>query len=412
MSGDNVDPSIRPVDQSMGIPLIPEEHPNLRPLFNYLLNILQSQPSEETKALLRKNITKNGSDISTIKIIALAGARLGETTLLELIIGKGEEIKSTLGPEICAAAAGAGKLNVLQWARENGCPWDQETLVSAIRGNHFTVAKWAVDNGVPYKWSELYNHFYSVKDRTWIEINVPKTASIRPADKSTAMEISESHTATAPPLLGPGILDLPIDVLRIIIVELPEAEQAIIKEVSRRLRTGVHRDRKITQATVLAAAKHGNTQLIELLLSKVKKGEREKMERLVCDAAARAGKLEVLQWARENHFHWIKQSVTENAAQGGHLEVLKWLKDKNILQGEIGKYAALGGHLHVLEWLKTVIGRYTLRVNDILGALQNGHLAVVNWAVDNGGSYNWQQLYNSVSDEKTRQWIEANVPKH
>ena len=347
-----MDSSIRPVDQSHGFPLIPEEHANLRPVFNYLLNVLQSQPSEEKKTLLRKNITKNGSDISTIKIIALAGARLGETTLLELIIGKGEEIKATLGPEICAAAAGAGKLNVLEWGRRSGCPWDQETLVSAIRSNHFTVAKWAVDNGVPYNWSELYNHFFSVKDRTWIEINVPKTPSIRPADKSTAMEISEPHTAPAPPLSGPGILNLPIEVLRIIIGELPEAEQAIIKEVSRRFRTGVIRERKITLATVLAAARHGNTELIELLLSKVKKGNREKMERLVCDEAARTGKLEVLQWARENRFHWIKKSVSENAAQGGHLEVLKWLNAKNILQGEIGKYAALGGHLHVLEWLK------------------------------------------------------------
>jgi len=49
----------------------------------------------------------------------------------------------------CANAARGGHLTVLQWVRANGCPWDKGTCTSAALGGHLAVLQWARDNGCP-----------------------------------------------------------------------------------------------------------------------------------------------------------------------------------------------------------------------------------------------------------------------
>ena len=49
-------------------------------------------------------------------------------------------------------AAKGGHLEVLKWARENGCPWDVGTCACAAEGGHLEVLKWARENGCP--WNE------------------------------------------------------------------------------------------------------------------------------------------------------------------------------------------------------------------------------------------------------------------
>ena len=46
---------------------------------------------------------------------------------------------------ICMAAAEGGHLEMLLWARANGCPWDEYTRIYA-KG---LVLEWAVANGAP-----------------------------------------------------------------------------------------------------------------------------------------------------------------------------------------------------------------------------------------------------------------------
>ena len=51
--------------------------------------------------------------------------------------------------DVCTYAAACGHLEVLQWARANGCPWDEKTCSSAARGGHLEVLEWARANGFP-----------------------------------------------------------------------------------------------------------------------------------------------------------------------------------------------------------------------------------------------------------------------
>ena len=50
----------------------------------------------------------------------------------------------------CSSAARVGKLEVLQWARANGCPWVEETCTSAASGGHLEVLQWLRVNGCPW----------------------------------------------------------------------------------------------------------------------------------------------------------------------------------------------------------------------------------------------------------------------
>ena len=45
-------------------------------------------------------------------------------------------------------AAEGGHLGVLQWARENGCPWDEDVLLNAARKGDLCVVQWTCENGL------------------------------------------------------------------------------------------------------------------------------------------------------------------------------------------------------------------------------------------------------------------------
>jgi hypothetical protein len=50
----------------------------------------------------------------------------------------------------CTYAAQNGHLEVLKWARLNGCPWNEDTCSFAASNGHLEVVKWARDNGCPW----------------------------------------------------------------------------------------------------------------------------------------------------------------------------------------------------------------------------------------------------------------------
>jgi hypothetical protein len=54
--------------------------------------------------------------------------------------------------KVCSRAAENGHLGILKWARENGCPWNEETCSQAASKGHFKILKWARNNGC--RWRE------------------------------------------------------------------------------------------------------------------------------------------------------------------------------------------------------------------------------------------------------------------
>ena len=50
----------------------------------------------------------------------------------------------------CWGAAQDGHLEILKWLRSKGCPWNAETCTFAAQSGHLDVLQWAIDNGCPY----------------------------------------------------------------------------------------------------------------------------------------------------------------------------------------------------------------------------------------------------------------------
>jgi len=51
---------------------------------------------------------------------------------------------------MCDYAAAIGHPEVLKWAREQGCVWDDQTLQAAARRGHLEVLRWARKHGCPW----------------------------------------------------------------------------------------------------------------------------------------------------------------------------------------------------------------------------------------------------------------------
>ena len=83
----------------------------------------------------------------------IRAAKLGCLTALRNLLQRGHLDKMY----ICRCAAWGGHLEVLQWARENDCPWDEETCAFAAYGGHLEVLKWARENDCPWNWETCAN---------------------------------------------------------------------------------------------------------------------------------------------------------------------------------------------------------------------------------------------------------------
>ena len=84
--------------------------------------------------------------------------------------------------KVCAAAALEGHLDVLKWARENGAEWDSSVCRHAARGGHLALLVWAKDNGAPWD-----------RDGCLIEASEPNTLRWIEATKSEARDPSVGY---------------------------------------------------------------------------------------------------------------------------------------------------------------------------------------------------------------------------
>ena len=217
----------------------------------------------------------------------------------------------------------------------------------------------------------------------------------------------DSTKSSEPEVLN--LLQLPMDVLNNIFSFISEEERAILREVCRRFRNSpVLTESKFTEATVLAATRHGATNLLSWLFSRINYDTKRSLGPKICKAAARAGKLEVLQWARANGCPW--SATCSKAAAGGHLEVLQWAHANGCPWNELTcSEAAKGGHLAVLKWARANGCPWDeLTCSE---AAARGHLAVLKWARANHCP--WWDIYICADAAKkghlkVLQWARAN----
>lgn len=244
---------------------------------------------------------------------------------------------------ISASAASGGQLELIKWTRENGCPWDEETSAEAAGGGHLTLLKWLHENGC------LLNE---------------KTCSS--AARNGHLEVLQWARSQGCPW---------------------------------------------NANTTKNAASNGH---LELLVWAVTNGCR--WDSCCCDLAARGGHIAVIQWALGNGIAWIPDWLSKDpetvqvcneeaamqllrltrkaghpwtanmfvfAAAGNHLNTLKWLRKKGCpWDASACSAAAAGGHLEALQWLHAHACPWSAET--FKRAVYNEELAVVQWLVTNG----------------------------
>jgi hypothetical protein len=78
----------------------------------------------------------------------------GDFELLKALRARGKEF---VDGWTCAYAAKSGRLDILQWARANGAPWDKWTCAHAAESGALDALKWAHANGCPMdEWTCAY----------------------------------------------------------------------------------------------------------------------------------------------------------------------------------------------------------------------------------------------------------------
>jgi len=112
----------------------------------------------------KKFFSDKGTGKDQLEFIWLNAARYGRVDVMEWAHEQGysaikrEEWQPWLGcwnpfgAHTCKKAAEYGKLQALQWLRENGCDWDAGTCAVAALNGHLSILQWARDNGC--EWNE------------------------------------------------------------------------------------------------------------------------------------------------------------------------------------------------------------------------------------------------------------------
>src|ERR1700733_3597535 len=108
------------------------------------LNLILKLVCKRFKTLVNEKKTK-----IDFKACVLFCATHGYTNILAFLAGKFDKNLITK-LDVCKESAKSGQVQTLQWARANGCPWNENTCAYAAENGHLEVLQWAVANGAPY----------------------------------------------------------------------------------------------------------------------------------------------------------------------------------------------------------------------------------------------------------------------
>lgn len=253
-----------------------------------------------------------------------------------------DEAGCPLGAGMCSSAAKGGHLEILKWARSVGCRWDSLTCSAAAMGGHLEVLKWARCNGCPWD-LKTCNSAASGGHLAILEWAVQQQKCPLQPCKCLEEAVKHGHLAVA--------------------------------------RWAHDKGGILTSQTCRLAAMGGSIDILEWLRSTEGKSQCP-WNAQTCTYAAGKGQLAAIQWARANGCTWGK-STCSFAARGGHLAVLKWLREEGCPWDEnTCSYAARGGYMEVLQWSRQNGCPWDGRT--IKSAARGGHTDLVKWAEEHG----------------------------
>eukprot|EP00873_Tetraselmis_striata_P039719 jgi/Tetstr1/459983/TSEL_005307.t1 len=278
----------------------------------------------------------------------------------------------------------ASNLHIFEWARMQGCPWDERTCWAAASAGNLQVLQVRKAHGLPLGRQHL--HRGRAPRQRW-RCSPLARASACPWDEDTCetaawgghlhvLQWARSmgclwDERTCSGASGGGHLG----VLQWARANgCPWEERTCARAAGGgHLSNGCPWDRH----TCAGAAEGGHLEVFKWVRDQGCAWSED-----TCRAAAEGGQLEVLQWAKQQGCPWDSWTCVGAAARG-HLRVLQWAKQQGCPWDEGTCEAAVsGGHLDVLVWAR--MNGCPWDDETTREAAESGQLECLKWAVENG----------------------------
>ena len=234
--------------------------------------------------------------------------------LLEFAVLRGNRI-DTASEELCWCAALAGRLEVLQWLRRQGCAWNERVCGAAAFGEHVHVLEWVRGLAAPCPW-----------------------------DCSTfARAAANGSTAMLQWLLDHGC---PHDDEESVVLAAAACSHLDT------LRWLHDHGMRCTEEVFCYSAQHGYLQSLEWMhRNGVPHGGFRAFTR-----AAAGGHLDVMQFLLDIDCPRTTRTFHE-AVRNGHLRIVQWLVANDFPRNEERAFATavFRGHADVVEWMLTTL---------------------------------------------------------
>jgi hypothetical protein len=291
-------------------------------------------------------------------------------------------------PSLCAAAAEYKQLDALKILRANGCDWDEETCTNAAANGNLEMLKWAREAGC--RWSTETCHAAAACG----QIECLKYARENKCNWETTTNVF-----------------IHLDLIKYLVenrlaFSVPDVYVRAAKEGNLEVVKYLHEQgHQLPFRLMASAAESGNIKLVEWIFFRdptlnfqfveSAKGNLEMVKYLVeilgvngtCDAAARCGSLEVIQYLHEEKGVQLLPHTLTYAVKNGHLEVVKYLMERNAPE-DINMFfsAASSGNVDLLKFVHERghrwLGEY--HSNIYTAAISANSVACMKYAFENG----------------------------
>ena len=112
----------------------------------------------------RQYFDDQGTGTEQLRLFWYSAARYGRVDVMEWAYQQGYSrvwkeryMHAYIGEKICAVAAQYGRLSCLQYLIENGCEWNDYTVINAAANGHLSILQWAKEIGCSWNSVRICN---------------------------------------------------------------------------------------------------------------------------------------------------------------------------------------------------------------------------------------------------------------
>lgn len=275
----------------------------------------------------------------------------------------------------CALLAKLGAIDALKFLQKKNFSWDHRTCSFAASGGHLQLLQWARTKGCPWNINISNENYNSYRKLLFSEESRTKSESISSIFISR-LDLAELGNACDYAAEG-GYIDI--------------------------LKYAIANGCPFDELTCTMAARGGQLEILKYLRNELKCP----WDYRTAYIAAGMGHLELLKWSiinkcEENDDCTMISILGYVAAEGGHLNVIKWLKEKKFgFDMYTCYYAASSGNIELFKLLVSIwLPRYDINSTD--GILfcskcanyitKGGNLEMLKWWRKQGTPYDYTSI--------------------